>query len=220
MKNILFFLMLLSIKSFGQLTITPEVGAALWKARLPKFESYNGCNENNVSSLTLPGWKVGVMADYRPGKKWGIESGIYLENGGWHIRIINDVGEYQSLKVRVNSLDLPVLVTYTIYEGRTLKVSAGIGGYADIHLFGSKWEGQNYGPNSDLVYEKLKIGNGDQDLVQPFDLGALANLHLTFHQLSSTIGYKYGIAQQLSHFEGNLIRNTAFWFAIGYGFKL
>ncbi|MBL1409893.1 PorT family protein [Sphingobacterium sp. C459-1T] len=170
---------------------------------------YGVVGGGNLSRLAVPdsepnsksgiGFFVGGYVDVPLNSALSIRSGLNFQRIG----VRNDFREIVSIERRMNSLELPVHVTYAIPIREAGNLLIGVGPFVGLQLSGKikeTWEEidvTNEGisfPSGD--FESDIVYSGDHALMNRFDYGISSLLGYKFgNGLFIRVGYNIGLAQ-------------------------
>ncbi len=190
--NILIFVFLCSVttSAFSQMRYGAVVGGNLSRLAV---------SGNDLTSEFGAGAFVGVYVAVPLNSTLSIRSGLNFQ----HIGVKNDFAKVVSVERRINYLELPVHVTYSISVPRAGSFLIGVGPFVGLQLSGSekkKWE-EIDATNGDVsfpsgVFESDIVYSGDHASMNRFDYGISS---LLGYKLSSGLfiraGYNIGLAQ-------------------------
>ncbi|TDQ81287.1 porin family protein [Sphingobacterium yanglingense] len=190
--KILIFVFLCSVtnSAFSQMRYGVVIGGNLSRLAVP---------DNNPTSKLGAGAFVGVYADVALSSTLSIRSGLNFQ----HIGVKNDFAKVGSVERRINYLELPVHVTYSISVPETGNFLIGVGPFVGLQLSGrekKKWEGID-AANGDVsfpsgVFESDIVYSGDHASMNRFDYGISSLLGYKFNSgLFIRAGYNIGLAR-------------------------
>ena len=225
----------LSIPSFSQIQITPEVGTSIYK-------------EGNSKEKAAISPRIGVGVDYffnQQKSGWGLMSGLYFYQKKDDYTLVwstyqNEKGDrfdfptglYDELKptdemtlkkvtsddtyTRRDYLQLPVMVKYKWQLNDTYAISAAVGGYVALGISG-KHQIDEYSFSVDEKkqdYQRIQYDSPyELWMYDRFDAGLSSRLSVHAKDLSINLNYEMNLYHRNQNVHENLIS-----LAVGYTF--
>ena len=166
----------------------------------------NTWDGEKVSSNALPGFQLGLIADYQFNERISFLPGLVFSNLAAKIK--QDGGTMQS---RINYIQTPLDVQYKIdLDGPKFFVQAGP--YLGCAING-KYKIKSGGISGS---EKMTFGRGDSG-VKRLDMGIGAGIGLEYSNMQVAFGYSIGL-MNLSNVNNYNTKNKGFWLTLNYFF--
>lgn len=173
--------------------------------------------ENNTGALSgeskmIPGFHLGMMAEFPLDKKFSIETGLMFNNRG--VRYTNSAYDAK-YATNLYYLDLPVTGKYSHKVGKYTKIFAAAGPYMALGLFTlqhSKFTANGV-TEKDTDFVKWKNTS-----LKRFDAGATFGAGVEHKKMQYGVSYDLGLTN-LADFTDYSSKNRVLRFSVGYRFS-
>jgi len=207
-KLLLISLVLISINTYAQnirVGLTSGFSVSGYKAKMgSETESFN----------SKIGFTTGIMLDIPAGKHFSFQPALNLVQKGFKEKQ-TIMGTTTKVSMTINYIELPLNFLYNS-RGRAGNFFAGAGPSFAMAASGK----YKYDDGTNSFDEKVKFGNGDEDIMKSFDMGAniLSGFSLN-NGLMFSLNYNIGLSNLLPNGESDA-KLTSRYFGIKLGYLL
>jgi hypothetical protein len=166
-----------------------------------KSVNFTPAHENNFSFL--PGFKVGVLADYKIAKNWFLTFGLSVD----YLRVQNKFEQMQRAdtllksteEYRLTYINIPLQFSYKHSFSEKLAIKFNLGAYIAYGIVGNVTTENEYSVDSKIINTITEtsdffVDNTQQQLYYRIDSGLSAEISLIFSsKFKIGVGYYFGI---------------------------
>ena len=217
---LMLFVALLSIATISAQEFKVGVKAGFNASNVTNLPSLTLPGSTDNSNFYLPGFQVGIMAQYLLTPQFGIESGLYYSQMGFKQEYSFSGGKV-SLSANPSYLQLPVTILYKFEVGPGLFLYPQAGGYLGYGLVGKrKFTNKSNISIPGINLETLVEGDYFNEHTNRFDAGLTFGLNIQYSKVVIGVGYDLGLLKVNKESIANMkdLKNANVKVTLGYFF--